>query len=378
MIPFYRTYPQNLASQVHKIPEFEANLIRVTPTQEELLAKQIDETNRLEKEQQLLAKQLALPPHLRNKELMMKYKMNVDNAVLNGYRPDVDSAGNLLYYHYRCYFPIDDKIPTEHRPVDSFSVEIGDIVSSRGDKFTFSFPVSRTQMNVETGIAYKLDNFDTYLDDERNWIPTEGIFDIFPALLLYKKKDVQYAQQILEIFHRYNILESIISPSQLFDSSTRLDFRIKNKGVSVVATAIAEAAHSKVTTPTVEVGVSTKASKVIEDIQRHEDTIDKKVFWMINEDNKVQRFEADEGAYSLERVYSNSVGLSKNTFRVFSGDGKYIVINGTIPGVKVQELQRRIADSNTKFDDMESKKTVNRFKITDPVILKVMAAKDKK
>lgn len=374
MIPFLKTYPTNLATSAKTPPDFEGTLVRLSPTSDELIAKQLKDTERIEKEQELVRKQLALPPDQRNHELLAKYKLSGDGAVLDGYHPDNDSRGVPLYYHYRCYFPQDDKIPFEHRPPNNYSLEIGNIYSTRGDKFTFYFPMATA--NMGGGIAFKLDRFNTYLDESGKWIPSEGVFDLFPALLLYERKDKTRANEIVEVFNRYGILKSLSTGGELYSSKIQLDFRIKNQDISV--TAIPTTQRVEQVSESGKNLAELQQQIVINEITRAENALlSKDLKFMDWKDGEL--VETELSGYKLDKVYSNSVGILKR-YRVVSGFDKYIILNGTAPGVGYARLEDAIAKSNGSYLDSTDKdpRAANKFKITNDTINKVIASKSQK
>jgi hypothetical protein len=88
--------------------------------------------------------------------------------------------------------PDDPNIPLEHRPT-IWSVTI--VIQHAGNEFNFVFPFSRANQ-ADPSIAYKLDNYPVFLDEDYNVIvEVMEDYSFYEALLDWKSDDETYTRR---------------------------------------------------------------------------------------------------------------------------------------------------------------------------------------
>ncbi len=336
-------------------------LARTEPTQEEIITKEIEDSKRFEEEQKLMNQQLALPPSKRNKALMQKFNIRSSGENVDGYRYDDK------FYHYTCFFKEDKNIPAEYRP-ENYWIKMDGIISSRGDQFTFMFPISRIALEM-TSVTYKIDNMLTYLDSNLKVINDQGIFDIYPALLNWKSKNHEFAEQITSIFLRYKILQSLLShPNDIFNPLVaNLDFRITGYDISVSHTEI-----KQVLVPITETAVGEEVNPAIKRIRDMEERAwnndDPKTFFTsVGEDELVEFFDTNNP--QLNKIYSNATKARADYLRVIDSQNTYSIIDGVRPGMNRVDLEELVKNNNDEFilssKDIKPKTAITNGKLLD-------------
>jgi uncharacterized protein (UPF0147 family) len=126
------------------------------------IAKAVREAATQKAERELLEQELAKPSAARNPALMRKFGTQNLQGSVDKY-PDLSKGGK---YKITVTIPDDPNVPLEHRP-SVWSVTV--VIQHAGNEFNFVFPISRANQ-TDPSIAYKLDNYPTYLDEDYNVI----------------------------------------------------------------------------------------------------------------------------------------------------------------------------------------------------------------
>lgn len=189
-------------------------------------------------ERALLEEELAKPSAARNSALMRKYGTENTAGAVDAY-PDFAKGGK---FHIVATVPDDPNIPLAHRPTP-WSVTI--VITHEGNQFDFVFPFSRA-IGVPSA-AFKLDNFQVFLDSNHNVIvELSPDYTIYEALLDYKTGAPTYLTDGKDMFEELGI-----------SKGTKLDFRIRGLGWFVKSTRL-KVTSSALKTTTVKKTVEPK------------------------------------------------------------------------------------------------------------------------
>lgn len=156
--------------QQRKAKTFEA-YARVLPSPDDELEirEAVLTDERREKEMKLLDKESkTLPKSKRTQALARKYQgLGHDQEVVNGYPSSVVEGNYIIHVTA----PDDPSLPLSTRP-DPYYAQI--ILENSGNKWFFRFPMTRVS-SVDGQSVYKLDGFDTFLDENLTQINAPGM-----------------------------------------------------------------------------------------------------------------------------------------------------------------------------------------------------------
>jgi hypothetical protein len=128
-----------------------------------------------EKAEALLDEEMQKPTAARNKALLRKYGLENTTGIVDKY-PNLSTGDK---YQINVHIPEDPNIPLELRPKKWF---VTIVIPHNGSEYNFIFPISRAN---QPGLAYKLDGYDVFLDDDYNVIvDATPEYDLYEALLI--------------------------------------------------------------------------------------------------------------------------------------------------------------------------------------------------
>lgn len=241
-------------------------------------------------ERELLEQELEKPSSARNPALMRKFGTSNLSGTIDNY-PDLDKGGK---FHITITIQDDPNVPIEHRPTP-WSITI--VLQHQGNEFSFVFPISRAV--AIPSAAYKLDNYDVYLDENHNvLVSLTEKYTIYEALLDYKSGDETYLLDRLDLFKDLGIL----------GENGKLDFRVRGFGFLVSYKRLKTIASVNKATA-VSVPKKTKQSNLIEVVVEDNvqfignRTAGEKVLKALKETKQYNILGVPLNDHSIEKVY---------------------------------------------------------------------------